>query len=110
MGAVLIIVILKDPAQSGTDRDAAPKTDRQADSDIVEGDPECCPYRCAQRNSERHAFALCALIGHAQTRSMIVAVPMPAPTQSVTRAVSLSERSSSSTMVPSSMPIWLTQA
>ena len=35
-------------------------------------------------------------LGPAQTRSMMVAVPMPAPTQRVTRAVFLSRRSSSS--------------
>src|SRR5689334_24337963 len=35
-----------------------------------------------------------------QTRSMMVAVPMPTPMQSVTSAVSLSRRSSSSSTVP----------
>src|SRR5690606_21689869 len=38
-----------------------------------------------------------------QTRSMMVAVPMPPPMQSVTSAVPLPVRSSSSSAVPSSM-------
>src|SRR3974390_243131 len=39
-------------------------------------------------------------LGHFQTRSMIVAVPMPTPMQRVTSAVSLLLRSSSSSTVP----------
>ena len=56
------------------------------------------------RERRDHQRAEIGFIDLHHTRSITMAVPMPAPTQSVISAVVLSERSSSSTIVPRIMP------
>src|SRR5476649_1764009 len=83
---------------------------REINAELIEADGIAEPFAPAPHHVPPERFRIAGRVfkleigdvdlRHSQTRSMIVAVPMPAPMQSVTSPVERSRRSISSKSVP----------